>query len=345
MLVGTAAAGAPDFVGRAPQGDGRLEDAAGAQARAAGRTAMTTLRIGAGSAWWGDRLEPARLNAEQGNLDYLCLETMAEATVSTAQLRRRRDPSLPGYDLNFDERLQHILPGCLRRGTKIVSNEGWIIPRRRAAGGRTRAGGRRPQPQGRGGLAQRSRTECWNSATPSWRTEVRSPRSRTTVSAEAYLGAEPIVEALRQGANIVMTTRVADPSLFVAPMIHEFRWDPLDHARLGQGTGIGHIWNAARSSPAAISAIPDSRTCRSLGSWRSHRRGRAGRQRGDHQGRGTGGAVNLMTVKEQIFYEVHDPARYVTPDVVWTSLPSSSPKPDPRGCASAGSAASRGRRL
>ncbi|MGL4557342.1 MAG: acyclic terpene utilization AtuA family protein, partial [Afipia sp.] len=69
---------------------------------------MSALRIGAGSAWWGDRIEPAKLNAEQGDLDYLCFETMAEATVSAAQVRKRRDPSFPGYDTYLDDRMKAV---------------------------------------------------------------------------------------------------------------------------------------------------------------------------------------------------------------------------------------------
>ena len=87
-----------------------------------------TIRIGAGSAWWGDRIEPAALNAERGDLDYLCFETMAEATVSAAQVRKRRDPGFPGYDTYLDDRMRAVLPGCLRRGTKIITNQGWINP-------------------------------------------------------------------------------------------------------------------------------------------------------------------------------------------------------------------------
>ena len=87
-----------------------------------------TIRIGAGSAWWGDRVEPAGLNAERGELDYLCFETMAEATVSAAQVRARRDPSFEGYDTYLDERMRAVLPACMRNGTKIISNQGWINP-------------------------------------------------------------------------------------------------------------------------------------------------------------------------------------------------------------------------
>ncbi len=85
---------------------------------------MKSIRIGAGSAWWGDRIEPAILQAEQGELDYLCFETMAEVTVSGAQVRARRDPTFPGYDTHLIARLFGVLPGCLRNRTKIVSNQG-----------------------------------------------------------------------------------------------------------------------------------------------------------------------------------------------------------------------------
>ena len=131
---------------------------------------LSTLRIGAGSAWWGDRIEPAKLNAEQGDLDYLCFETMAEATVSAAQVRKRRDPSFPGYDTYLDDRMKAVLPGCLKRGTKIISNQGWINPdgaaqhivellREHGAAGR----------RWRQSPAALSRTRSPNSVAPFWR--------------------------------------------------------------------------------------------------------------------------------------------------------------------------------
>src|SRR5205807_6132747 len=92
------------------------------------RCMKKVIRIGAGSAWWGDRIEPAALNAEKGRLDYLCFETMAEATISAAQVRARRDPTFPGYDTYLDERMKAVLPACMRHGTRIVSNQGWINP-------------------------------------------------------------------------------------------------------------------------------------------------------------------------------------------------------------------------
>src|SRR5690606_17994092 len=97
--------------------------------RRRGHEMSRLIRIGAGSAWWGDRIEPAAANAERGELDYLCFETMAEATVSAAQVRARRDSSFPGYDTWLDDRMKAVLPGCMRHGTRIVTNQGWINPR------------------------------------------------------------------------------------------------------------------------------------------------------------------------------------------------------------------------
>jgi hypothetical protein len=278
-----------------------------------------TLRIGSGSAWWGDRIEPAQWNAERGDLDYLCFETMAEATVSAAQVRARRDPAFPGYDTYLDDRMSRVLPGCLKRGTKIVTNQGWINPD--GAAGRIVHWLRHHGARGvkvaavNGGLITDRVLELTQTILENGK--PTSTLADTLVSAEVYLGAEPIVEALKAGARIVVTGRVADPSIFMAPMMYEFGWDPLDHARVGAGSSIGHLmecgaqvtggyfsdpgfkdvpepWNLA--FPIAEVEPDGSAVITKVG--------------------GTGGAVNLMTVKEQMLYEVHDPANYITPDVV-----------------------------
>jgi hypothetical protein len=278
-----------------------------------------TIRIGSGAAWWGDRVEPAVLNAERGALDYLCFETMAEATVSAAQVRARRDPSFPGYDTYLDDRMRGVLPGCLRNGTKIISNQGWINPD--AAAERIvallrelGAGGKRVAAVS-GSLITHRAMELTDRVLENGK--PTATLANTMVSAEAYMGAEPIVEALGEGADIVVTGRVADPSIFMAPMMHEFGWDPLDHARLGAGSGLGHLlecgaqvtggyfsdpgfkdvpepWNLA--FPIAEVSPDGSAVLTKVA--------------------GSGGAVTVRTVKEQMLYEVHDPANYITPDVV-----------------------------
>ncbi|MBV8523867.1 MAG: DUF1446 domain-containing protein [Acetobacteraceae bacterium] len=280
---------------------------------------MAALRIGTGSAWWGDRIEPAQRNAEAGDLDYLCFETMAEATVSAAQVRKRRDPNFPGYDTYLDDRMRAVLPGCLKRSTKIVTNQGWINP---------------------DGAALRIVEHCRELGAPGVRVaaisgsvitdrimdlaetvlETGAPvssLSNSLISAEVYLGAEPIVQALRAGAQIVVTGRVADPSLFLAPMMHEFAWDPLDHVLIGRGSGIGHLLECGAQVTGgyfADSGFKDVAEPWDLAFPIAEVEPDGSAVIGKLPG--TGGAINLMTVKEQMLYEVHDPANYLTPDVV-----------------------------
>ncbi|MFN3731250.1 acyclic terpene utilization AtuA family protein [Comamonas testosteroni] len=277
------------------------------------------LRIGAGAAWWGDRIEPAALNAEHGRLDYLCFETMAEATVSAAQVRARRDPSFPGYDTYLDDRMRAVLPACMRQGTRIISNQGWINPQGAArrivellreldiTGVKVAAVG--------GSLI----TDRVLSLAPTI-LETGEPTqsiAHSLISAEAYLGAGPIVDALAEGAQIVVTGRVADPSLFLAPMVHEFGWDLLDHERVGAGSAIGHLMECGAQVTGGYFADPGLKDVPEP--WNLafpiaevDAEGGVTLSKVD----GTGGMISLQTVKEQMLYEVHDPANYITPDVV-----------------------------
>ena len=278
-----------------------------------------TLRIGAGSAWWGDRIEPARLNAEQGNLDYLCFETMAEATISAAQVRSRRDASFPGYDTYLDDRMQAVLPACLKRGTKIISNQGWINPTgaaQRIVHWLNEFGARGIKVAAVSGSLITDRVlDLTHTILENG--EPTSSLARNLVSAEVYLGAEPIVAALKQGANIVVTGRVADPSIFMAPMMYEFGWDALDHARLGRGNGIGHLLECGAQVTGGYFSDPGFKDVPEP--WNLAFPIAEVESDGGAvitKVKGSGGAVNLMTVKEQLLYEVHDPANYITPDVV-----------------------------
>ena len=278
-----------------------------------------SLRIGAGSAWWGDRVEPARLNAEKGDLDYLCFETMAEATVSAAQVRKRRDPSFEGYDTYLDDRMKAVLPSCVRRGTRIITNQGWINP----VGAAERIAKHLNDIGAKGiKIAAVTGSLITDRVMDLAKTILEngqpvSTLADTMISAEAYLGAEPIVEALRGGAQIVVTGRVADPSLFLAPMIHELGWDIGDVAKLGQGTGIGHLMECGAQvtggyfSDPGFKDVPDP--------WDLAFPIAEVEPDGSAviaKVAGSGGAISLMTVKEQLLYEVHDPANYITPDIV-----------------------------
>jgi hypothetical protein len=280
---------------------------------------VAALRIGAGSAWWGDRIEPARLNAERGDLDYLCFETMAEATVSAAQVRKRRDPSFPGYDTYLDDRMKAVLPGCLKRGTKIISNQGWINPdgtAERIVALLREHGGKGKKVAAVSGSLITAQMKAFDGTILENGAPVGSIAA-DLISAEAYLGAEPIVAALRDGADIVVTGRVADPSLFLAPMIHEFGWKFDDFNKLGAGSGLGHLLECGAQVTGGYFADPGFKDVPSP--WdlafpiaEVEADGSAVIAKVD----GTGGAINRMTVKEQMLYEVHDPANYITPDCV-----------------------------
>ena len=277
------------------------------------------IRIGAGSAWWGDRIEPAALNAERGDLDYLCFETMAEATVSAAQVRKRRDPGFPGYDTYLDDRMRAVLPGCLRRGTKIITNQGWINPE--GAAQRIVHWLRHFGASGvkvaaiSGGLITDRALELTSTILENGK--PTSTLADSLVSAEVYLGAEPIVDALKQGAHIVVSGRVADPSIFMAPMMYEFGWDALDHRHLRAGNGIGHLMECGAQVTGGYFADPGFKEVPNP--WDLAFPIAEAEPDGSvvlTKVAGSGGAVNLMTVKEQMLYEVHDPANYITPDVV-----------------------------
>lgn len=277
------------------------------------------LRIGAGSAWWGDRIEPAALNAEKGDLDYLCFETMAEATVSAAQVRARRDPSFPGYDTYLDDRMTAVLPFCLKRGTRIITNQGWINPdgaAQRIVHWLRHFGARGIKVASVSGSVINDKVLSLTDRI----LENGHPTSSLAgqiASAEVYLGAEPIADALRQGAHIVVTGRVADPSIFMAPMMYEFGWDALDHQRLGAGNGIGHLMECGAQVTGGYFADPGFKDVpRPWDLAFPIAEVEADGSAVITKVAGSGGSVDLRTVKEQMLYEVHDPAFYITPDVV-----------------------------
>ncbi|MDB5818117.1 MAG: hypothetical protein JWQ11_1757, partial [Rhizobacter sp.] len=278
-----------------------------------------TLRIGSGAAWWGDRVEPAALNAERGKLDYLCFETMAEATVSAAQVRVRRDPTFPGYDTYLDDRMRAVLPGCMRGETRIVSNQGWINPvaaAKRIVELLQELGIHGVKVAAVGGSMITDRVLDLTD-TILENGQPTSTLQSTLISAEVYQGAEPIVEALRAGARIVVTGRVADPSIFMAPMMYEFGWDPLDHERVGAGNGIGHLLECGAQVTGGYFSDPGFKDVPEP--WNFAFPIAEVEANGDvviSKVDGSGGAITLQTVKEQMLYEVHDPANYITPDVV-----------------------------
>ncbi|WP_321927108.1 acyclic terpene utilization AtuA family protein [Burkholderia sp. BCC1998] len=276
------------------------------------------VRIGAGAGYSGDRIEPAVELAEHGQLDYLVFECLAERTIALAQQARRKDPAL-GYDPLLDARMHAVLPVAADKRVRIVSNMGAANPR--AAARRT---ARIAQSLGLAGLkvaavegddvldvVLRGAFRFEESGD-----EVAAYRDRI-VSANAYLGAAPIVDALAAGADVVLTGRVADPSLFAAPLIHAFGWRMDDWDALGAATVVGHLLECAGQVTGGYFADPGYKDVPNLA--------RLGFPIGEVAADGSvvitkvphaGGRVSAATCKEQLLYEIHDPARYLQPDVV-----------------------------
>ncbi len=273
------------------------------------------LRIGAGAGFSGDRLEPAAVLAERGGIRYLVLECLGERTVALAQLRKRKDPTR-GYDPLLERRIELLLPLLKRYGVRLVTNMGAANPV--AAADAIIAIAKAQKTPIR--VAVVTGDDVLAKIAPDELTlETRTPIAEygELVSANAYLGASALLPALQSGADIVITGRVADPSLFLAPMAHEYGWSLDDFDRLARGTSIGHLLECAGQLCGGYYAEPGRKDVPDM----AH----LGFPYADVDADGnatlgkvedTGGCITLATAKEQLLYEVTDPFGYVTPDVV-----------------------------
>jgi hypothetical protein len=282
---------------------------------------MDLVRIGNGCGFWGDNLDAPVLLAEHGRLDYLTLEYLAELTMSILALQKQRNPEA-GYATDFLDVLERLGPVLKAQpDLKIITNAGGMNPAACASRAREvldRAGlaGRLVATVGGDDLLPRldellaAGQRLTNLDTGE---DLSAVRARL-VSANAYLGSAPIAEALRQGAAVVITGRVADATLTLAPAAHAFGWAWDDWDRLAAGTVAGHLiecgaqatgglWCNWREAPNLDNVGYPIAEMEPGGSFRITKPP------------GTGGAVNVETVAEQLLYEVGDPAAYLTPDV------------------------------
>jgi hypothetical protein len=282
-----------------------------------------TIRIACGQGFWGDMLDAPVRQVREGPVDYLMLDYLAEVTMSIMQKQRARDASA-GYARDFVPLMREILPDCVERDIRVTANAGSVNPRGCAEAvrdvarelglsGRLKIGtvtgddimGRLDELLERG-------VELRNMDTGAPLSDVRD----RVQSANAYLGAWPIVEALNRGARVVVTGRSTDTGLTLGPLIHEFGWGETDWDRLSAGTVAGHIiecgaqvsggncqydWqnipDLAGVGFPIVEAVAD-------GTFVVTK----------HDG--TGGRVNVPSVKEQLVYEMGDPKAYITPDCV-----------------------------
>jgi hypothetical protein len=278
---------------------------------------MRTIRIGSGAGYSGDRIEPALELAEKGDIQYLVFECLGERTVALAQQARMKNAQT-GYDPLLEERMRAVLPICASRGIRIVTNMGAANP---AAAARKTA-----EIAGSLGLSALKIAAvigddvlepCRERDLPIMEFDgTIGQLGNRLLSANAYLGAEPMVEALDADADIVITGRASDPALFLAPMIHAFGWAMDDWDLLGQGTLAGHLLECAGQITGGYFADPPYKNVPDLA-----RLGFPIGEVGEDGGliitkvAGSGGAVTARTCKEQLLYEVHDPTRYLQPDV------------------------------
>jgi hypothetical protein len=274
---------------------------------------VRTTRIGSGAGFSGDRIEPAEDLLRRGLLADLVLECLGERTVALAQQRRLADPSL-GYEKRLTARFSRLLPLAIPRGVRIVTNMGAANPL--AAGRVTRElldaqglGGKVAVVTGDDVLAD------IDLDAPAWETGRPLRDHGEIVSANAYLGAEALLPAL--DADVVVTGRVADPSLFLAPLAQRLGWDLDDLPRVAAGTLVGHLLECAGQLTGGYFADPGYQDVPGLADLGfPYADVAADGTAALGKLAGTGGLLSRATVREQLLYEITDPAAYLTPDVV-----------------------------
>jgi hypothetical protein len=285
-----------------------------------------TVRIGSGLGFYGDSWEPVAASIQRAGVQYIASDHLSELTLAILQKDRQRDPSL-GYARDVLPLLMRLWPLMRERGVKFICNAGGLHPAGAAAALRVAFATKGWKASigvvsGDDVLAQLLAPDAHFAHLFNQR-EVGEVRDRL-VFANAYLGARPIVDALERGADIVITGRVADAALFLAPLVHEFGWKLEDAAsaaeldRLAQGLCVGHLLECSGQGSGGNFG--------SLGAWQAipdlAHIGYPVAEVGEDGGAiitkpsGTGGRINFDTLRQQLLYEVHDPHAYLSPDVV-----------------------------
>ena len=282
-----------------------------------------TVRVAAGQGFWGDWLDAPRRQVEGGQIDYLMLDYLAEVTMSILQKQKERDPRM-GYARDFIGAMESVLPAVAERGVKVIANAGGVNPpacadairdvfRAKGAASKLRVG----VVTGDDLLPRLDELLAKGHAFANMDTgESLSIVRDRVLSANAYIGSEPIVEALAKGANVVVTGRSTDTALTMAPLRHEFGWGSTDWDRLAAGIVAGHIIECGAQCSGG-NCLYDWRSIPDLAN--------VGYPLVEASADGTfvvtkhentGGRVSVPTVTEQLVYEMGDPHSYITPDVV-----------------------------
>ncbi|MEX0780739.1 MAG: acyclic terpene utilization AtuA family protein [Balneolales bacterium] len=279
------------------------------------------IRIASGQGFWGDLPKAPVDQVKNGKIDYLMMDYLAEVTMSILQKQKTINPQL-GYARDFVEVINQILPEISKEGVRVVSNAGGVNPvacKDAILKVAERAGFNEIKVAVVDGdnilnqidTLQKQGHELTNMESG----ESIASVADQLLSANVYFGARPIVEALEQGADIVVTGRVSDPALCLAPLIHEFGWSYNDADKMAAGIIAGHILECgAQSSGGNYTDWEEVENFSNIGFpiVEAYNDGNFVVTKHDN----TGGLVNLGTVKEQLLYEIGDPANYITPDCV-----------------------------
>ncbi|HUF27664.1 MAG TPA: acyclic terpene utilization AtuA family protein [Gemmatimonadaceae bacterium] len=282
-----------------------------------------TVRVASGQGFWGDWLEAPRRQVEGGPVDYLMLDYLAEVTMSILQKQKERDPAM-GYARDFVGAIESVLPAITERGVKVIANAGGVNPTacaravRDAAKKNGRASGVRIGIVTGDDLLPRL-DELIDGNHPLLNMETGEPLSTVrdrVLSANAYLGSTPIVEALQRGVNVVITGRSTDTALTMAPLRHEFGWADDAWNLLAAGIVAGHIieCGAQASGGNLLAGWRDVPNLADVGYPIVEALHDGSFVVTKHPG--TGGRVSVASVTEQLVYEMGDPASYITPDVI-----------------------------
>ncbi len=280
---------------------------------------MKSIRIGCGAGYAGDRIEPAIELMEKGNIDYIVFECLAERTIAIAQQVKMKDPK-KGYNELLPERMRRILKLAKEKNIKVITNMGAANTQAAVEVTKNIAkelGIRELKIAGVLGDDIYNKIDSYKDKEILELGYKLKDLEGEILSANVYLGTEGIVEALENGADIIITGRVADPSLFLAPMIYEFKWTIKDKYQMGQGVLAGHLLECAGQVTGGYFADPGYKDVENL-----HLLGFPIveiDESGDFivtKVKGSGGKVSSATCKEQMLYEIHDPSAYFTPDIV-----------------------------
>jgi hypothetical protein len=275
---------------------------------------MATVRIGSGAGFSGDRITPAVDLVERGRLDCLVLECLAERTIALGHRRRRDDPT-SGYDPMLRRRLSALLPAATQQGIPIITNMGAANPL--AAGNEAHAVARELGLDVTIGVVTGDDVlDTIDLNAPALENGRPLGEHGPVISANAYLGADAVMPALSAGANLVITGRVADPSLFLAPLAERLSWDLDAWPLAAAGTMVGHLLECAGQVTGGYFADPGRKDVPNLAELgfpfadvSSDGSAVIGKLAG------TGGRIDRATVREQLLYEITDPGAYTTPDV------------------------------